>query len=59
MVRTLSQNKDKVQKVMNYLEIDGELEDLLEEEDGFEILIKIDNLVKNYDQIFIGTLNLD
>ena len=23
------------------------------------ILIKIDNLVKNYDQIFIGTLNLD
>ena len=59
MVRTLSQNKDKVQKVMNYLEIDGKLEDILEEENGFEILTKIDSLVKNYDQIFTGSLNLD
>lgn len=59
MVRTLSQNKDKVQKVMDYLEIDGKLEDLLEEENGFEMLTKIDSLVKNYDQIFTGSLNLD
>ena len=59
MVRTLSQNEDKVQKVMDYLEIDGKLEDLLEEANGFEMLTKIDSLVKNYDQIFTGSLNLD
>jgi hypothetical protein len=60
MVRVLSgKNKDKVKRVMDFMGIEGELEDILKEEDALSTLRKIDMLVKNYDKIFFGDLELD
>ena len=60
MVRVLSgKNKDKVTRVMKFLAIEGELEDILKKEDALSTLQKIDMLVKNYDKIFHGDLKLD
>ncbi len=60
MLRVLSgKNKDKVKRVMDFMGIEGELEDILKEEDALSTLRKIDMLVKNYDKIFFGDLELD
>jgi len=60
MVRVLSgKDKDKVSKVMKFLELEGDLEDILKEEDALGTLQKIDYFVKYYDQIFHGDLKLD
>ena len=60
MVRVLSgKNKDKVKRVMEFMGIEGELEDILKEEDALNTLRKIDMLVENYDKIFFGDLELD
>ena len=44
---------------MNFMGIEGELEDILKREDALSTLRKIDVLVKNYDKIFYGDLKLD
>ena len=60
MVRVLSgKNKDKVKRVMDFLDIKGELEDILKEEGALGTLRKINTLVENYDDIFFGDLKLD
>ena len=60
MVRVLSgKNKDKVTRVIKFLAIEGELEDILKKEDALNTLRKIDMLVENYDKIFFGDLELD
>ena len=59
-VRVLSgKNKDKVKRVMDFLGIEGELQDILKEEDALGTLRKIETLVDNYDKIFFGDLKLD
>jgi hypothetical protein len=52
-------NKDKVKRVMDFMGIEGELEDILKEEDALSTLRKIDMLVENYDKVFFGELELD
>ena len=60
VVRTLSnKNKKQVRKVMEFLGIEGPIEDLLQQEDGLQQLLRIQALVDNYDDIFYGDLNLD
>ncbi len=60
MVRVLSgKNRDKVKRVMDFMGIEGELEDILKEEDALSTLRKIDMLVENYDKVFFGELELD
>ncbi len=60
MIRVLSgKNKDKVKRVMDFMGIEGELEDILKEEDALSTLRKIDMLVENYDKVFFGELGLD
>jgi len=60
MIRVLSgKNKDKVKRVMDFMGIEGELEDILKEEDALSTLRKIDMLVENYDKVFFGELELD
>lgn len=60
MVRVLSSKNDKkVRKVMEYLDIKGDLSGILKDEDALSKLTRIKNLVDNYDAIFYGTLNLD
>ena len=41
---------------MDFLGIDGELEDLLKEENSLPTLLKIQSLLKSYDDIFFGDL---
>ena len=60
MVRVLSsRDKKETQRVMDYLGVEGNIEDLLEQEDGLIILQKIKALSDNYDKIFYGDLGLD
>ena len=60
MIRVLSgKNKDKVKRVMDFMGIEGELQDILKEEDALSTLRKIDMLVENYDKVFFGELELD
>lgn len=60
MVRVLSgENQEKVKKVMSFIGIEGELEDVLKEEDAINTLKKIQMFVDNYDDIFYGDLKLD
>ena len=60
VLRTLSnKNKKEVRNVMEFLGIEGKIEDLLKEEDGLEQLLRIQTLVDSYDDIFYGDLNLD
>ncbi len=60
VLRTLSnKNKKQVRNVMKFLQIEGELEDLLKEEDGLQQLLRIQTLVDNYDDIFYGDLDLN
>ena len=60
MVRVLSlKNDKKVKEVMDFLDIKGDLSDILKDEDALSKLTRIKNLVDNYDDIFYGTLNLD
>lgn len=59
MVRVLTnKDKDKVKRIMNFMGIEGELEDLLKEEDGLQKLKTINNLLENYDSIFNRELEL-
>lgn len=60
VLRTLSgKNKKEVKNVMKFLGIEGNLEDLLKEEDGLQQLLRIQSLVDSYDDIFYGDLDLD
>jgi len=60
MVRVLSsRDKKETQRVMNYLGVEGNIEDLLKQDDGLIILQKIKALSDNYDKIFYGDLGLD
>ena len=54
-----SKNKDKLKKVMNFLEIDQDLEDMLDDPDAVPTLLRIKALVDNYDDIFFGDLMLN
>lgn len=59
MLRLLSgADKDKVRRVKDFLGIEGDLESLLEQEDGLDIMRKIKMMVDSYDQIFYGDLEL-
>ena len=51
-----TKDKDKVNRIMDFLGIDGELEDLLKEENSLPTLLKIQSLLKSYDDIFFGDL---
>lgn len=56
-VRILSgKNKVKVNKVMKIMGIEGELEDILKEDDALNILQKIKLYVDNYDDIFLNEI---
>ena len=56
LVRVLSgKNKDKIENIMENLNIEGSLEDLLEEEDGLNTLMKIQTHLDNYDAIYKKT----
>ena len=60
MVRVLSSKNDKkVRKVMEYLDIKGDLSEILKDEDALSKLTRIKNLVDNYDAIFYGDMKLD
>ena len=52
-------NKDKLKKVMNFLEIDQDLEDMLDDPDAVPMLLRIKALIDNYDDIFFGDLILN
>jgi len=54
-----NKNKKQVKNVMEFLNIEGPLEDVLQQEDALQKLLKIQALVDNYDDIFYGDLNLD
>ena len=56
LVRVLSgKNNDKIENIMENLNIEGSLEDLLEEEDGLNTLMKIQTHLDNYDSIYKKT----
>ena len=60
MVRVLSlKNDKKVKEVMDFLDIKGDLSDILKDEDALSKLTRIKNLVDNYDAIFYGDMKLD
>jgi len=60
MVRVLSSKNDKkVKEVMDFLDIKGDLSDILKDEDALSKLTRIKNLVDNYDAIFYGNMKLD
>ena len=60
MVRVLSSKNDKkVRKVMEYLDIKGDLSGILKDEDALSKLTRIKNLVDNYDAIFYGKMKLN
>ena len=44
---------------MNFLEIDKDLEDMLDDPDAVPTLLRIKALVDNYDDIFFGDLMLN
>jgi hypothetical protein len=53
LVRVLSgKDKDKIKKIMDALGIEGEVKDLLNQEDGLENLNRIKTLLKYYDEFF-------
>ena len=52
-------NKDKLKKVINFLEIDQDLEDMLDDPDAVPMLLRIKALIDNYDDIFFGDLILN
>jgi hypothetical protein len=51
-------NQARVREVINFLGYEGDLSDILAQEDGFEALSRIQYFVDNYDQIFHGELKL-
>ena len=56
-VRILSgKNKVRVKKVMKIMGVEGELEDILKEDDALNILQKIKLYVDNYDDIFLNEI---
>ena len=56
-VRILSgKNKARVKKVMKIMGVEGELEDILKEDDALNILQKIKLYVDNYDDIFLNEI---
>ena len=60
MVRVLSSKNDKkVKEVMDFLDIKGDLSDILKDEDALSKLTRIKNLVDNYDAIFYGKMKLN
>ena len=60
MLRILASEKDsKIKKVMDWMEIEGDLEDIVEKEDALGTLKKIKYYVDNYDKIFNSDLKLD
>ena len=59
MIRVLANQSDsKVKDVMEWMEIEGNLEDLIGKEDALGILRRIKYYSDNYDSIFNGDLNL-
>jgi len=60
MLRILASKKDsKIKEVMDWMEIEGDLEDIVEKEDALGILRKIKYYVDNYDKIFNSDLKLN
>lgn len=60
LVRVLSgEDKEKVREIMDFLSIEGEVEDLLKDDDGLQQLLKIQTLLKYYDDIKFQDLTLD
>ena len=59
MIRVLAnQSDDKVKDVMEWMEIEGDLEDIIGTEDALGTLRRIKYYSDNYDSIFNGDLNL-
>jgi phage-related tail protein len=52
-------NKKEIKNVMNFLGLEGELEDVMEEENPLPTLLKIQTLMDIYDDVFYGDLKLD
>ena len=53
MVRVLaSKDKNKVKEIMDFLQIEGSLEDVLDQDDSYDVLKNISMYLDNYDQIF-------
>ena len=60
LVKVLSnENKKKVREIMDFLRIDGELTDLIEQEDGLQQLLKIKTMLDYYDDIKFNQLDLN
>lgn len=57
--RLAGENQQRVRRVIRELGYEGDLSDILQREDGFEALNRIQYFVDNYDQIFHGDLNLE
>jgi len=56
--RLAGANQARVREVINFLGYEGDLSDILAQEDSFEALTRIQYFVDNYDQIFHGELRL-
>jgi len=52
-------DQGKLSRVIDFLGYEGDLSDILAQEDAFETLTRIQYYVDNYDQIFHGDLNLE
>jgi hypothetical protein len=52
-------NKKEIKNVMNFLGLEGELEDVMKEENPLPTLLKIQTLMDIYDDVFYGDLKLD
>jgi hypothetical protein len=57
--RLSSADQGKLNRVIDFLGYEGDLSDILAQEDAFETLTRIQYYVDNYDQIFHGDLNLE
>jgi len=52
-------NKKQIKNVMNFLGLEGDLDDIMKEENPLPTLLKIQTLMDIYDDVFYGDLSLD
>ena len=52
-------NKKQIKNVMDFLGLEGDLDDIMKEENPLPTLLKIQTLMDIYDDVFYGDLSLD
>jgi len=57
--RLSNANQDRVRRVMQFLGYEGDISDVLSQEDAFDAINRIQYFVDNYEQIFHGDLSLE